>query len=1050
MATEPSRLPDGYPIAAIRGTGTFIVLNPVGSAAGTYLVEVYDMSTGSDRRFYRRATNLTLKTHAQTVEVGEDTFSIPFTAGGAGEGDMIAAVYDPTSVQGDAFDMDNMVEGSLTKILTAAERTKLSGIENNADVTDAANVAAAGAFMLGTHDSDNITEGATNLFFLAAERTKLSGIEALADVTDAANVAAAGAFMLASHDSDDITEGTTKLFLTTSERSKLSAIEAGADVTDAANVAAAGAFMKVSDTSDDVVEGLTNLYMLAAERTKLGHITVTQAVDLDALEAAIIGGGGITAVVDDTSPQLGGNLDLNGFVITGLVIGTNVQAYNANLTTYAGIAPSANVQSLLGAANYAGMRTLLDLEAGTDFYSIAAANAAFQPIDAELTAIAGLTSAADRLPYFTGAGTASLATFTSVARTLVSQTTQALMRTAGLGMTADGSALVAATDYAAMRTALSVYSTTQTDSAISAAVAALVDSSPGTLDTLNELAAALGDDPNFATTITNSLANKQPLDSELTAIAGLTSAADRLPYFTGAGTASLATFTSVARTLVSQTTQSAMLTTGLGLTANGQSLVTAANYAAMKTLLDVESGTDFLSPAAIAAAYQPLDAELTSIAGLTSAADRLPYFTGLGTAALATFTSVARTLVSQTTQSLMLTAGLGLSANGQSLVTAANYAAMKTLLDVESGTDFLSPAAIAAAYQPLDAELTALAGLTSAADALPYFTGVGTASTTTLSSVGRTLISQTTQALMRTTGLGMSANGSSLVSAADYAAMRTLLTLVVGTNVQAYNANLTTFAAIAPSANVQSLLGAATYAAMRTQLDLEAGTDFYSIAAANAAFQPLLATLTSWGAITRASGFDTFVAAPSSANLRALLSDEVGTGAAYFVGGALGTPASATLTNATGLPVSGITASTSLALGVGTLELGHASDTTLARSAAGFLSVEGNVQARRDPVSSSFAAGFTLALTDGGAVRWNTAATAITVLVPTNAAIPFPLGTVINLLQEGASGSIVVDGDTGVTINGVSGGTVTCSTRWQGLTLFKQATDTWIVSGAID
>ena len=42
-------------------------------------------------------------------------------------------------------------------------------------------------------------------------------------------------------------------------------------------------------------------------------------------------------------------------------------------------------------------------------------------------------------------------------------------------------------------------------------VAALVDSAPGTLDTLNELAAALNDDPNFSTTITNSIATKLPL-----------------------------------------------------------------------------------------------------------------------------------------------------------------------------------------------------------------------------------------------------------------------------------------------------------------------------------------------------------------------------------------------------------------------------------------------------------------------------------------------------------------------------------------------------------
>jgi len=58
-------------------------------------------------------------------------------------------------------------------------------------------------------------------------------------------------------------------------------------------------------------------------------------------------------------------------------------------------------------------------------------------------------------------------------------------------------------------------------------------------------------------------------------------------------------------------------------------------------------------------------------------------------------------------------------------------------------------------------------------------------------------------------------------------------------------------------------------------------------------------------------------------------------------GGPLGTPSSGTLTNATGLPVSGITASTSTALGVGSVELGHATDTTLSRSSGGVLAVEG-------------------------------------------------------------------------------------------------------------
>ena len=50
-----------------------------------------------------------------------------------------------------------------------------------------------------------------------------------------------------------------------------------------------------------------------------------------------------------------------------------------------------------------------------------------------------------------------------------------------------------------------------TQSYVNTAVSNLVDSAPSTLDTLNELAAALGDDPNFATTVTNSIATKLPL-----------------------------------------------------------------------------------------------------------------------------------------------------------------------------------------------------------------------------------------------------------------------------------------------------------------------------------------------------------------------------------------------------------------------------------------------------------------------------------------------------------------------------------------------------------
>ncbi|EFN0081436.1 phage tail protein [Escherichia coli] len=94
---------------------------------------------------------------------------------------------------------------------------------------------------------------------------------------------------------------------------------------------------------------------------------------------------------------------------------------------------------------------------------------------------------------------------------------------------------------------------------VMAAIAALVDSSPDALNTLNELAAALGNDPNFATTMTNALASKQPKDATLTALAGLATAADRFPYFTGNDVASLATLTKVGRDILAKSTVAAVI-----------------------------------------------------------------------------------------------------------------------------------------------------------------------------------------------------------------------------------------------------------------------------------------------------------------------------------------------------------------------------------------------------------------------------------------------------------------------------------------------------------
>ena len=97
--------------------------------------------------------------------------------------------------------------------------------------------------------------------------------------------------------------------------------------------------------------------------------------------------------------------------------------------------------------------------------------------------------------------------------------------------------------------------------AIDSAVAALVNSSPATLNTLSEIATALGNDPNFATSVTNLIANKQPLDATLTALSGITTAANQLIYATGADSFALADLTAYGRSLISANDAAAALAT---------------------------------------------------------------------------------------------------------------------------------------------------------------------------------------------------------------------------------------------------------------------------------------------------------------------------------------------------------------------------------------------------------------------------------------------------------------------------------------------------------
>jgi hypothetical protein len=144
---------------------------------------------------------------------------------------------------------------------------------------------------------------------------------------------------------------------------------------------------------------------------------------------------------------------------------------------------------------------------------------------------------------------------------------------------------------------------------------------------------------------------------------------------------------------------------------------------------------------------QTKDATLTGLAAVVTAADRLIYATALDTFAVTVFTGFARTLLDD-----------------------ADAATMQSTLGLVIGTN----------VQAFDAELSAIAGLTSAADRLPYFTGVGTAALATFSAFARTLVDD-----------------------ADAITMRSTLGLVIGTNVQAWDAELDAWALkTAPSGDV--------------------------------------------------------------------------------------------------------------------------------------------------------------------------------------------------------------------------------------------------------
>lgn len=172
-------------------------------------------------------------------------------------------------------------------------------------------------------------------------------------------------------------------------------------------------------------------------RTTLGLGTIaTQAANNVTITGGSVSGITDLAVVDGGT----GASDASG-ARTNLGLGTIATQAANNITitggSISGITDLAVADGGTGASDASGARTNLGVAIGSDV----------QGYDAELAAWAGLTSAADKLGYFTGSGSAATTDFTSTARSLVDDTSTTAMRTTlGLGTMATA----AASDYAAL------------------------------------------------------------------------------------------------------------------------------------------------------------------------------------------------------------------------------------------------------------------------------------------------------------------------------------------------------------------------------------------------------------------------------------------------------------------------------------------------------------------------------------------------------------------------------------------------------------------------
>lgn len=461
-------------------------------------------------------------------------------------------------------------------------------------------------------------------------------------------------------------------------------------------------------------------------------------------------------------------------------------------------------------AGIAELATQAETDAGTDdarivtplkFQTRLAAYA--QPIDTDLSAIAALTSAANKLPYATGAGTWALTDLSAFARTYLDDA-DAATTLATLGaqpVDSDLTAIAALTTTSYGRAFLAL--------ANQAALMGLIASASETVSGIAELATQAEtdtgtDDLRIVTPLkfqTRLAAYAQPLDSDLTNIAALTTTAYGRAFLTLANQAALmallSSASSTAQGIVELATDAetitgtdtARATTPANIaaiftdridtnTALGTSNVKVPSQNAVKAYADALIGANdaMVFKGVIDASANPNypaanrgDTYKISVAGKVGGASGLTVeigdviicitdSTASGNQATvgSAWTIVQNNIDGAVTGPASSTAsdfatfsgttGKVIQDSGLALSTSTSLGTSDTLIPSQNAVKVYADT-----KQTLDAELTAIAGLTSAANKLPYFTGSGTAALTDFTAFARTLLDDADAATMRST-----------------------------------------------------------------------------------------------------------------------------------------------------------------------------------------------------------------------------------------------------------------------------------------------------------